>query len=74
MQNVSVDDHAKEVKDLSYKSKSKVLGICWDFDGDIFCYKADDVKSEIVTKRSMLSIVASQYDPLGLVSPTLVLG
>ena len=66
-------DKAKEVKHLTSELHNRVLGIGWNVDQDEFCYKAN-VKCDVVTKRTMLRVVASIYDPLGLVGPIIVAG
>ena len=55
-------------------SDTKLLGINWNKRRDTY---AVDVSSEVptkVTQRAMLKKLASIYDPLGLLSPTLVDG
>jgi len=67
-------DRAKEVKEFNSDSQSKALGVHWDVTCDELYYKVDIVLDRPVTKRNMLSVVASVYDPLGLVSPVVVSG
>ena len=53
-----------------YQPESKVLGISWKANEDIFTYT--DIKetgSPTLTKRSLLSIFSRIYDPLGIVGP-----
>ena len=66
-------DRAKEVKQLSEGVKSKVLGVGWDVIKDSFYIVVGGLR-EARTRRDMLSIVASMYDPLGLISPCVILG
>ncbi|XP_057297885.1 uncharacterized protein LOC130628870 [Hydractinia symbiolongicarpus] len=51
----------------------KVLGIEWDIDRDILVYRFDELlkraKELFPTKRNILRISASFYDPLGLIAP-----
>ena len=51
----------------------RVLGIEWDTSSDEFVFRFDDLiekgKSESLTKRNVLSLSSSIFDPLGLVSP-----
>ena len=66
---------AKEVKNLDDQCSSKVLGVRWNVNGDEFYFDINEPElSGEVTKRSMLKVVASMYDPLGLVSPITVMG
>ncbi|MEO0683527.1 MAG: reverse transcriptase domain-containing protein [Cyanobacteria bacterium J06649_11] len=57
----------------------KVLGVRWDLSSDaIFIGSPSKIPSEISswipTKRKLLSIVLSFYDPLGLVAPVFIQG
>ena len=57
--------------------KTKVLGITWDCNKDIWEFPLDIKGGEIdksvqATKRGILSSLASLFDPLGLVSPIAV--
>ena len=75
LDHIDTEDRAKEVKELVPNTVSKALGIQWDVFEDTFHY-VNKVASEhdTVTRRKMLSFVSSMYDPLGLVSPIVILG
>ena len=49
----------------------RVLGILWKVNEDRFSFKIGRV-TKPATRRGMLSVVGSLFDPLGLVSPVLV--
>ena len=53
-----------------------VLGLCWHTANDTLRIKDDpEIKTKgCLTKRRALSVVSSIFDPLGLVSPVVVLG
>lgn len=52
----------------------KTLGIQWSSTFDQLSYKIEiDCGSELLTKRSLLSNIARIFDPLGLVSPCVIL-
>ncbi|XP_070570012.1 uncharacterized protein [Ptychodera flava] len=54
--------------DLSDLPVDRALGLQWDVEEDVFKFKVGkEVKDE--TRRGLLSVVASVYDPLGLVAP-----
>ena len=55
-------------------SDSKTLGIMWNIDSDCFYFDVNIVKKNVLTKRCILSFVASIFDPLGLVSPIVLMG
>ena len=52
-------------------SLSKLLGITWDSQADEFMFRLNDLKvidESNVSKRSLLRIMASIFDPLGFLS------
>ena len=51
----------------------KALGIYWNNEGDHIGFEVS-LKEKPNTKRAMLSVVSSIYDPLGLVSPFILEG
>lgn len=71
---VAVDERAKEVKDLSSGMNSKVLGTMWDYVADTFQPSFEARYSGQVSRRAMLSTIASIFDPLGLLSPVVIMG
>ena len=62
-----------EIKDSSSLPTSKTLGIVWDANTDMLRLKINIPKSVCGTKREFLRVVSSVFDPLGLVSPMLIL-
>ena len=80
METVPEESQAKEIKNKSLEEKSnqinsKVLGINWNVTKDEFQVSTEvKINSGVLTRRKMLSTIASMYDPLGLVSPTAVVG
>lgn len=58
------------------KSCSKVLGLPWDCEKDVIQFSFEKVVSKALdtepTKRSLLSLLASIFDPLGIISPIIV--
>ena len=54
---------------------NSVLGMSWENKEDVFLFKILDTGKAIsCTKRSILSIIASLFDPLGLISPYVMYG
>lgn len=47
----------------------KALGIIWNSQEDIFCFKVTLNEKSSYTKRDVLSTIARLYDPLGLIGP-----
>ena len=70
--SIPEEERAKTVKDLDQIQDilpvERALDVRWDVDTDQFCFKCI-VKDKPPTKRGVLSIVSSVYDPLGFVSP-----
>lgn len=66
------EDRAKEVStlDLSKEqlSMERALGAQWDVERDVFTLSIA-IKSHQITRRGILSIVCSIYDPLGFLAP-----
>ena len=60
-------------KDLTEEHMERTLGLQWSLEGDQFQFKVA-AKDSVVTRRGILSTVASLYDPLGLVAPFTLVG
>ena len=55
---------------FSDESTTKMLGLGYSFDKDCFYIKVREKHGKLVkTKREVLSLIASVYDPLGFISP-----
>ena len=58
-------------------SFKKVLGINWDIESDEFVYTFENILSLTetlpVTKRNILKIASSFFDPLDLISPIMMI-
>lgn len=58
------------------KSRPEVLGLRWDCDNDEICFSFEKiiVKTQQIspTKRGLLSLLASMFDPMGFISPIFV--
>ena len=65
---------AKEVRDLSPDAESRALGVKWKVSTDEFFFEVQRDLSGPVTRRIMLSITTSIFDPLGLLGPTVLIG
>ena len=51
----------------------KALGICWNLIEDIFSFKLK-LETKTLTKRVMLSVISSIYNPLGFAAPFILEG
>ena len=65
-------DKAKPIKglDLNFEAlpTERALGVYWNIESDCFRYKIT-MQEKPLTKRGLLSVVSSVYDPLGFVCP-----
>ena len=72
LENTPQSDRAKEVKDLDLSHDvlpvERALGVHWNVERDEFVFKIQ-VKDKPLTRRGLLSIVSSIYDPLGFTAP-----
>ena len=77
LQTVHPDDYAKSVKSLDMSSNplpvERTLGILWCAESDTFQFHVK-LPERPPTRRGILSTVSSVFDPLGMVSPFIVLG
>ena len=60
------------VLSLNSDKSIKVLGIMWDPSTDMFNFSIMPHKHSVITKRSILSEIASVFDPLGWLAPTVI--
>lgn len=68
----NVDDANCEAS-MDFDSTFKTLGIAWQSNSDMFVFKSlDKHEAKIWTKRSILSVIAKIFDPLGWLAPTIV--
>ena len=70
-------DRSKTTKNLDLDMDDvgieRALGTYWNIASDTISYSVNNVIKPI-TKRGILSVLSSVYDPLGLVSPCVVVG
>ncbi|KAM7281667.1 uncharacterized protein ISCGN_006482 [Ixodes scapularis] len=71
------EDHTKDLRglDLSHDIPpiQRSLGICWDVKRDVFTFRVP-VQDTPFTRRGVLSMVNSVYDPFGFVAPVTIQG
>ena len=75
MNTVPEEDRAKSFKKMDLNDnelpQETALGLQWSIEDDSFLYDVDLPEREL-TKRGLLSITASLYDPLGFVGPVVL--
>ena len=71
------NDRASELCDLDLskhvKPIQRSLGVYWDLESDTFTFKVSDGDKPF-TKRGVLSVINSLFDPLGIVAPVVIKG
>lgn len=71
------EDRSKDVRDLDLRCDSlpalRSLGVFWDLETDAFTFEVS-LPEKPFTRRGVLSIVNSVYDPLGFVAPVMLEG
>jgi hypothetical protein len=71
------DDRAADLRDLDLNNVNapvqRLLGVSWDLTADTFTFTVK-VDNKPFTKRGVLSIINSFYDPLGIAAPVLIQG
>ena len=72
LESIPIHDRAKDVKELDLAEDAlpteRDLGVSWCVENDKFGFKVN-VKERPCTRRGILSIVSSIYDPLGMAAP-----
>ena len=73
LKEIPEEYRAKEVKELIPNADSKALGIKWNVILDQLYFEVNHIYPiPTVTRRYMLSTISSIFDPLGLISPTVL--
>ncbi|XP_018359703.1 PREDICTED: uncharacterized protein LOC108758956 [Trachymyrmex cornetzi] len=72
LQHLTVDSKADELLVLNKEEPLKALGLLWDHRTDLLHYSIRDMDLHRATKRTVLSEISKIYDPLGLLSPVLI--
>ena len=73
IQSVPVSERAGSVKELDLENLpiERAHGILWDVHSDRFRFKIV-VKDRPPTRRGILSVISSIYDPLGFIAPLIL--
>lgn len=75
LETIPEDDRAKDVRDFDFQNsllpRETALGVLWNTEDDSFGFKIN-VALKPMTRRGILSIVSSVYDPLGFAAPVIL--
>nr|CAH8874594.1 unnamed protein product [Trichobilharzia regenti] len=73
LKHIDPEDRAPTVRDLPVDTLpvERTLGMRWDVNSDTFGFSVGDIDKP-VTRRGVLSVLSSVFDPLGLVAPYLL--
>ena len=75
LENVNIVNNTvnKEVVDSKINNEQKILGILWDEIEDNLVFRLDDIFKDatnvVPTKRNILSVISTVYDPVGYLQP-----
>ena len=76
MSAIPEEDRSKEWKKIDFKRDNlpveRVLGALWNTAEDCFQYNVN-IPARKATKRGLLSFISSIYDPLGMISPCILI-
>ena len=77
MEAFSAADRAKDIRDLDLREDTlpaqRTLGVQWDLEKDALTFNVHPPEKPF-TRRGVLSVVNSIYDPLGLAAPFVLVG
>nr|XP_021331052.1 uncharacterized protein LOC110439398 [Danio rerio] len=75
LQSISQENRAKDIQQLDLDRDKlpveRALGLQWSVDVDTFQFKIS-LKTQPCTRRGILSVVSSVYDPLGFLAPVIL--
>lgn len=75
LQSISQENRAKDIQQLDLDRDKlpveRALGLQWSVDADTFQFKIS-LKTQPCTRRGILSVVSSVYDPLGFLAPVIL--
>ncbi|XP_061710281.1 uncharacterized protein LOC133520037 [Cydia pomonella] len=73
LDNLVADNSSDELFKLDTENHSKTLGLLWSCQSDELLFSVtENLKPKPTNKRSILSTIATIFDPLGLINPCLL--
>ena len=77
LQSIPSDERGKQVRDLALDEDlpaERALGVQWLVEPDVISFAVSRVPEKPCTRRGMLSVIGSVYDPLGMGAPFVLHG
>ena len=72
LSNIPLEERSKEIKELNFDVDNippeRALGVYWTIESDSLSFRIQ-IRPHSTTRRGILSVVSSVYDPLGLAAP-----
>ena len=72
LQTVPIEERAKDIRELSMENQNlpneRALGVYWFVESDSLGFKVN-LPKQSATRRGILSVTSSVYDPLGIAAP-----
>ncbi|XP_071580238.1 uncharacterized protein [Temnothorax nylanderi] len=73
LQDIPVEDQVPNYVNFTDGGLTKTLGLVWEAHNDVLIYSRKEITQKKVTKRSILSEITQIFDPLGLLSPCIII-
>jgi len=72
-ESISSEKHARSISlQFNETAITHVLGLCFNISADAFHFSITSSIPTAITKRTILSIIAKVFDPLGLLAPVTI--
>ena len=77
LESIPPEERGQKVRDLPSEGElpsEKALGVCWSVEDDALSFAVSSVPDKPLTRRGMLAVIGSLYDPLGMGAPFVLQG
>ena len=75
LKDIAECDLRKSTENITLEKSDveRALGIIWDISNDVFTFSSSSIKAAPFTKRGVLKVLSSLFDPLGFLIPFIVI-